>query len=165
MKTNLLFPNKFKAIGWILLIPATVFGYMATFHDFEFSFLNIKVPSLFPDGIFFNNDLHGTTPFRLWKIINDNFTSEAAGILFIAGAIFVAFSKEKNEDEYIAKIRLESLMWATYVTFAIQIFCLLFFYEFRFFQSMCINLFTILIVFIVRYYFIIHRSKSPRDEE
>ena len=26
----------------------------------------------------------------------------------------------RNEDEYIAKIRLESLLWATYITFAVQ---------------------------------------------
>jgi hypothetical protein len=134
---------------------------MAVFHDFEFSFLNIKALSLLPDDF----NVTSSSPFRLWEIIDDNFTAEAAGILFVIGALFVAFSKEKNEDEYIAKIRLESLMWATYVAFAIQIFCLLFFYGFRFFQSMCINLFTILIVFIVRYYFIIYRSKSPRDEE
>jgi hypothetical protein len=137
---------------------------MAIFHDFEFSFLNLKVLSLLPSGF---DATPGITsnPFRFWKIVDDNFTLEVAGILFIIGAIFVAFSKEKNEDEYIAKIRMESLVWATYVTFAIQIFCLLFFYDFIFFMSMIINLFTILIVFIVRYHFIIYRSKYQRDEE
>jgi hypothetical protein len=138
---------------------------MAVFHDFEFSFLNIKALSLLPDDFNVVPGITSPPPFHLWEIIDDNFTAEAAGILFVIGALFVAFSKEKSEDEYIAKIRLESLMWATYVAFAIQIFCLLFFYEFRFFQSMCINLFTILFVFIVRYYFIIYRSKSQRDEE
>jgi hypothetical protein len=137
---------------------------MVLFHDFEFSFLNIKVLSLLPVSF---DATPGMTPvpFRLWEIIGDNFTQEAAGILFIVSAVFVAFSKERNEDEYIAKIRLESLMWATYTTFAIQIFCLLFFYNFTFLRSMIVNLFTILIVFIARYYFIIYRTNSRRDEE
>jgi hypothetical protein len=147
-----------------MLPPSILLGYMVLFHDFEFSFLNIKVLSLFPAG-FTIPGINPPAPFRLWKIIDDNFTQELAGILFIVSAIFVAFSKEKNEDEYIARIRLESLMWATYVTFAIQIFCLLFFYEFTFFKPMVINLFTILIVFIVRYNFIIYRSKPQRNEE
>ena len=164
MKTNFLFPNRFRIIGWLLLIPTTILGCMVIFNDFEFSFLNIKFLSLLPDKIDY---VPGITPhfFQLWSIIDDNFTSELAGILFIVGAIFIAFSKEKNEDEYIAKIRLESLMWATYVTFAIQIFCLLFFYEFRFFLSMIINMFTILIVFIIRYNFIIFRSKIQSNEK
>ncbi|MDR1417137.1 MAG: hypothetical protein LBJ57_06945 [Prevotellaceae bacterium] len=164
MKTNFLLPNRFRAIGWIALIPAILLGYMVVFHDFEFSFLNIKVLSLLHDGF---DATPGITPlpFQLWKVIPDNFTQEAAGILFIVGAIFVAFSKEKDEDEYIAKIRLESLLWATYATFAMQIFCLLFFYEFTFVRSMMVNLFTILIVFIARYYFIIYRSKYQRNEE
>ena len=164
MKTNFLFPHKFRLIGWILLIPSVVLGYMVIFNDFEFSFLNIKVMSLLPTGF---DATPGITPVTspLWEIINNNFTQELAGILFIVSAIFVAFSKEKKEDEYIAKIRLESLLWATYVTFVIHILCLLFFYDFTYFRSMIINMFTLLIVFIVRYNFIIYRSKFISNEE
>jgi hypothetical protein len=164
MKTNFLFPNRFRVIGWIILLPSIVFGYMVLFHDFEFSFLNVKVLSLLPVG-FTVPGIDSPHSFRLWKIIGDNFTQEAAGILIIVSAVFVAFSKEKKEDEYIARIRLESLLWATYVACAIQIFCWLFFYDFRFLQSMVVNLFTLLLVFIVRYYFIICRSKFQRNEE
>ena len=160
MKTNFLFPNRFRVIGWILFLPSVLLGCMVLFCDFEFSFLNIQVLSLLPVGF----DA-ASAPFRLYEVIGDNFTQEVAGILFIVSAAFVAFSKEKNEDEYIAKIRMESLIWATYVTFAVQIFCLLFFYNFTFLWSMIVNLFTILIVFIARYYFIIYRSKSQRDEK
>jgi hypothetical protein len=164
MKANFLFPNRFRIIGWILLIPTVVLGYLVIFEDFEFSFLNIDIFSLLPTSF---NATPGINPpsFRLWSIVNDNFTQELAGILFIVSAIFVAFSKEKNEDEYISKIRLESLVWATYVTFATQILCLLFFYDFTFLKSMIVNMFTILIVFIVRYNFIIYRSKPQCNEE
>jgi len=164
MKTNFLFPNRFRTIGWILLIPAAVLGYLVIFYGFEFSFLDFKVLSLLPASF---DATPGMTPVPslLWSVIDDNFTQELAGILFIISAVFVAFSKEKNEDEYIAKIRLESLLWATYVTFAIQIFCLLFFYDFTFLKSMIVNMFTILIVFIVRYNFIIYRSKFQNDEK
>ena len=147
-------------IGWVLLIPSIVLGYMVIFHDFEFSFFNIKVLSLFPSS-FFGKPVDS----KLWSIIETDFVAELIGILFIVGALFVAFSKEKNEDEYIAKIRLESLLWATYTTFAIQIFCLLFFYELTFLKAMIVNMFTLLIVFIVRYNFIIYRSKSQNNEE
>jgi hypothetical protein len=164
MKTNFLFPNKFRLIGWILLIPAVLLGYMVIFEDFEFPFLTIKVLSLLPYSFGSTSGITSDAS-PLWTIITDNFTQELAGILFIVSAIFVAFSKEKNEDEYISKIRLESLMWATYVTFTIQILCLLFFYDFSFLKSAIINMFTILIIFIIRYNFIIHRSKSQSNEK
>ena len=164
MKTNFLFPNKFRMIGWILLVPSIVLIYLMIFHNFDFSILNIKALSLLPTAF---DATPGITPVesKLWEVIEDDFTQELIGILFIVSAIFVAFSKEKNEDEYIAKIRLESLLWATYATFAIQIFCLLFFYELTFLKSMIVNMFTLLIVFIVRYNFIIYRSKSQNNEE
>lgn len=161
MKTNYLFPNSFRIIGWVLLLPAIVLGYMVLFENLEFSFLNITTLSLLPDSLFGA----ASNANSLWSIVDDNFTQEFAGILFIVSAIFVAFSKEKNEDEYIYKIRLESLVWATYLSFAIQILCILFFYDFTFLKSMMINTVTILIVFIVRYNFIIYRSKFQKDEE
>lgn len=161
MKTNYLFPNRFRIIGWVLLIPAIVLGYMVIFENLEFSFLNIKALSLLPDS--FLGTASGTN--SLWSVVEDNFTQELVAILFIVSAVFVAFSKEKNEDEYIYKIRLESLVWATYLSFAIQIFCILFFYDFTFLKSMMINTVTILIVFIVRYNFIIYRSKFQKNEE
>jgi hypothetical protein len=124
--------------------------------NFELSCLNLKVLSL----------LHASFgPINKWMVVENNFTQELAGILFIVSALMVAFSKEKIEDEYIAKIRMESLLWATYTTFAIQIFCLLFFYDFTFLYSMIVNMFTLLIVFIIRYNFIIYRSKSQNNEK
>ena len=161
MESKFLLPNKLRIIGWILLVPSMILGYLVLFNDFEFSFLNIKVLSLFPSS-FFGPPPEGS---KLWSITSDNFTQEFAGILFIISAMFVAFSRERNEDEYIAKIRLESLLWATYITFAIQILCLLFFYSFTFLTSMIVNIFTLLIVFIVRYNFVIYRSKSQSNEE
>lgn len=164
MKTKFLFPNKFRLIGWIILIPTVVLGYMVLFQGFEFSFLNVNVLSLFPSSFTLSADKNSATS-HLWTITNDNFTQEIVSILFIVSALFVAFSKEKNEDEYISRIRLESLLWATYLTFAIQILCMLFFYGLTFLTSMVVNIFTLLIVFIVRYNFIIYRLRSQNNEE
>ncbi|MDH8702609.1 hypothetical protein M2138_001977 [Dysgonomonadaceae bacterium PH5-43] len=158
MKTNFLFPNKFRIIGWTLLIPGIILGFMVIFNGFELPFLDIKALSLLPNP--FGIPGLNLTEHQLYEIVDTNFTDELAGLLFILGGVFVAFSKEKNEDEYIAKIRLESLLWATYVTYAIQIFCILFFFDFTFLKAVMINTFaSLLIVFIIRYNFIIYRSK------
>jgi len=165
MKTNFLFPNYFKRIGWILLIPAAIMGFMVLFHDFEFSFLDAKVLSLFPDKF---NTAQGISSFQQsiwWRIENNNLTDELSAVLFIVAALLIAFSKEKNEDEYIAKIRLESLMWATYINYAILIFCFLFTYGFTFLYILILNISSMLIVFILRFNFLLLKSKLHNYEK
>jgi FlaA1/EpsC-like NDP-sugar epimerase len=157
MKTKLLFPYRFKKVGWILLVPSTILGILCIFYDFSFDFLDVKVFAIFSDD-FFGSD----TVFGLGK---NNITDEIVGVLFIIGALFVAFSKEKNEDEFIEKTRWESLVWATYINYFILIFCFLFFYNTSFLWVMIFNMFTILIFFILRFYFIIIMLKKSLGHE
>jgi len=71
--------------------------------------------------------LHGCSRV-LFGFDKVNLTNTIIGILFILGAVMVAFAKEKHEDEFIAKIRLESFLWATYINYAILLFSFLFFF-------------------------------------
>jgi hypothetical protein len=77
----------------------------------------------------------------------------------------VAFAKEKHEDEFIAKIRLESFLWATYINYAILLFSFLFFYGIGFMYVMIFNMFTIIILFIVRFNYILYRSTKQLQYE
>lgn len=152
MKTKLLFPNKFKKIGWIILIPSSVLGLLIMFFDLEIGFLDVKVLAIISDKF--------TNSINFFSLIKNNITDEIIGISFIIGAILVAFSKEKYEDEFIAKIRLESLVWATYTNYLILILCILFVYDLSFFTVMVFNMFTILIFFIIRFYYMLFRSNK-----
>ncbi|MGB8358747.1 MAG: hypothetical protein WCD55_09040 [Bacteroidales bacterium] len=158
MKTKLLLPNHFKKIGWILLIPSALFGLFIIISDYEFKFLNMKVFTIYSGSGVFQRPV-------LFGMIKANLTGTLAGVLFLIGAIFVAFSKEKSEDEFIAKVRLESLLWATYINYGVLIFCFLFFYEFEFLYVMIFNMFTILIFFIIRYYYILYRANKSLSHE
>jgi hypothetical protein len=156
MKTKLLLPNYFKRIGWILLIPSALFGLFIIISDYEFKFLDTNVFTIYSGA--FKDPLY-------FGFIRANMTATITGVLFLIGAIFVAFSKEKSEDEFIAKVRLESLLWATYINYGVLIFCFLFFYEFEFLYVMIFNMFTILIFFIIRFYYILYRAKKSLRHE
>ena len=106
MKINFLFPNKYKIIGWLILIPSLIAGLLAVALNFEPSFLDWRVPTLFGDQFMGEKTFMGIT--------ENNVLNEILGVLILVSALLVAFSKEKIEDEYIAKTRLESLVWATY---------------------------------------------------
>ena len=47
MKTNYLFPNKFKRIGWFILIPSAIIGLITLIYEYEPSFLDFNVPAIF----------------------------------------------------------------------------------------------------------------------
>ena len=101
-----------------------------------------------------------------FSITENNILDEIIGLLLIIGALLIAFSKEKSEDEFISKIRLESLVWATYINFAILIFTIIFIYDMIFFWVLVFNMFTVLIFFIIRFNWALYKSKNQiKDEE
>jgi hypothetical protein len=96
MKTKLLLPNHFKRVGWILLVPSALLGLFVIILDYEFRFLDMKVFTIYSGSGVFQDPV-------FFGLIKANLTGTLVGILFLTGAIFVAFSEEKHEDEFIAK--------------------------------------------------------------
>ena len=143
MKSNYLLPQKFKIIGLALLIPTLLLAILYIFYDFEFSFLDFRVFSII------NEPLMGDTAH--FKFIENNITNELIAVFAILSLIFIAFSKQKIEDEFVAEIRLKSLLGATYINYLVLLFCILFFYDFTFLWVMIFNMFTLLIFFIIHF--------------
>jgi len=155
MKLNYLFPSKYKKIGWIIFFPTLIFGLITVITDFEPEFLDVKVFGVFIDEIFVEK--------KFLRIINNNILNEILGLFMITGSILVAFSKEVDEDEFISKIRLESLVWATYMNYGILFLAFIFVYDFSFLWVMIFNMFTILIFFIIRFNWQIRRFRKVKE--
>jgi hypothetical protein len=79
--------------------------------------------------------------------------------------MMVGFSKEKNEDEYIANLRLSSLMWAVWVNYALLLLSFIFVYGMGFLHVMIYNMFTVLIIFIGRFNLILFKNKMISADE
>lgn len=132
MKNVFLFPNQYKRWAWLVLIPSVLIGvYQLVDYDFELDFLDWTVPWR-----------------RNWK---DNFTNELTMVLILLSAIMVAFSKTQQEDEYVQKIRLDSLVWSMYFNYAVLFVGILGVYDLDFFNVLVLNLFTPLFIFIARF--------------
>ena len=158
MKLSYLFPNRYKKIGLFILIPSIIVGLIVVINDLEPELLDFNVPAVFIDDIFGDKKLIGIT--------NNNILNEIFGVLLIISLILVAFSKEKQEDELIAKIRLESLVWATYVNYAVLLVAMIFVYGMSFLWVMIFNMFTILLFFIIRFNWQVRNfNKSIGHEE
>lgn len=161
MKTSYLFPNKYKKIGWLLFSPGVILGiFFFIFQEgmSDISFFNLKVFS-----IAYNLDSFFATKY--FSITENNFIDEIIGILIITGGVLVTFSKQKTEDEFISKIRLESLVWASYINYAILLIAILFVFDMAFFWVLVFNMFTVLVFFIVRFNWVLSRSKKQLSDE
>lgn len=157
MKPNYLFSNQFKKIGWFLFIPGIVLGLISLVDKTEIDVFNIKVLAIAERGIF------GGANF--FSISENYILDEVSSLLLIIGALLIAFSKEKTEDEFIAKIRLESLVWATYTNYLILILAIVFVYEMPFFWVLVFNMFTLLVFFLIRFNWALYKSKNQIGDE
>ena len=82
------------------------------------------------------------------------------------GGILATCSREKVEDEMISHIRLNSLLVALYINYAILIVASLLVYDLDFLQVMIYQMFTILIVFMIVFRYQVWRlQKGAGDEE
>lgn len=152
MKSRFLFPHKFKPFGWLLFSTGAILGIILLINDINYPNWEIKVFPLIGE----KNDIFSNPAFE-WNI--NNIADEIASILIIIGGILVSFSKTKDEDEYISKIRMESLIWATYVNYMVLILAIFFVFDISFLSVLIYNMFTILLFFMLRFHYVLYKSK------
>jgi len=149
MLTNrYLLPTYFKAIGWFFSVTSVLTLSIYLFRG--------RVPEI----------LNG-----------DSITATIQAVFLMLGLVYIAFSKEKMEDEYIAKVRGDSLIWAVIANNVIigVILSLSAFREwlpyvtvFRgwFPYVLFFNFYTVLILYLIKFNLALsHLKKRMKNEE
>ena len=144
MKKNYLFPHRFRIIGWVLAIVAVV-GYL------WLPEIHFKIPSLYFDTFFDDENESG-----FFRMATANSLSIAM-ILLTIGLLFIGFSKEKVEDEFVQYLRAQSLIWATYVTAILFIATTLLIYGIAYIYVPFLVFYVFLLLFIIKFRIEIHR--------
>lgn len=157
MKTLFLLPHKFKSAGWVLLSASAIAWLIILVSGEEPDWSKAKIFAFASGGI-----LEKTHYF---KIVEANVAQTIIGILFITGGLLTAFSKEKEEDEYISQLRLSSFQWAFLINYLLLLCAFLFVYDMPFLQIMIYNMFVSLILFIARFNFLLLKNKNGENEK
>ena len=158
MKFNYLLPHYLKRVGFVLLALGVV--------ALMYSFLISNTPDFMDFSVYALIRQRFLSPVEFFSVVETNFLDELIAGLLILGLGLISFSREKVEDEFIAKTRLESLVWATYLNYGVLLLSVLFVYEMAFFMVMIVNMFTILIFFVIRFNWVMSKSKRQlRHEE
>lgn len=141
MKSKFLLPHAYKKIGWFISLPFIFLGFTWTYLTEADSKLSTMVGQ------------------QIGRAMGD-YSDEFISIGIFVGLLLVSFSREKDEDEYISKIRLESLQLAVLVNYVLLILATVFIYDMAYFNVMIYNMFTILLIFIIRFHFLLYRQKK-----
>ena len=158
MKTNYLFPNAFKKPSLIVFILISIFIIIIpNFND------DLKLQLMVKTFAFISDQPFQEPLYFSW--IEDDLLFELVQITLIISGLIFAFSKEKTEDEMIAKIRIESLVWATYFNYGILLFCIIFIYGIPFLSVLSYNIFSLLFFFIIRFHWMLYKNNKINDYE
>ncbi len=139
MLTRYLFPHRFKWVGWVLVIVGGVLGVL------EFTEL-FKLPPFMhwlPQGF--------TEAYSGPILPSPRANTDLYAVLFIMGGLLAACSRERFEDEYISRIRLDSLLWALYAYYAILALAWVLVSGSPFISVMVYAMFAPLLLFLVRF--------------
>ena len=89
-----------------------------------------------------------------------NFTDEFALTGIIISLLFIAFAREKNEDEFITKTRLESWQWAVLINYILLLLATWAVHGLAFIDVMMYNMLTIPIIFIIRFHYVLYKTRA-----
>ena len=82
---------------------------------------------------------------------NDSWTDELIVVFLTISMLFISFSKEKDEDECIASIRMNALIWAIMINCTLLIIGTMFIFGLPYLNFMAIYMFSLLLLFIIKY--------------
>jgi hypothetical protein len=129
-----------------LLIPFLILGILVRYQNFTFDFLSFDLK---------HKDIFHVAP---------NFTDEVALTGIIISLLFIAFAKEKREDEFITRTRLESWQWSVLINFVLLIAATWLVFDEAYIDVMMYNMLTVLILFIIRFNWIMLINKSAEEK-
>ncbi|RYU89391.1 hypothetical protein EWM62_13765 [Mucilaginibacter terrigena] len=143
MRSRFLFPHYFRSIGYLCFAIIILCAIL----------IRIIHPQVSMQSIH-----HTTIPgIKTWHDIT--------ALLILGGLLFIAFSKEKVEDEHITLIRLESLQWAVYLNYFMLAVCVVLANTMELMHIILTAVWAPLIFFIIRFRWMIYRLNRDAGKE
>lgn len=148
MKKNYLFPNSFKPVGvaltTIALIALIIWVCLETSPEF-------KMPAVIEGNLLDDCDFFCMAECGMITFIIP---------VLIVGLVFIGFSKEKIEDEFVKSIREQSLVWATYCAAILLVVFTLTIYSWSYLYAMYSIFPLFLILFIIKFRIELHKANK-----
>lgn len=159
MKSSYLLPYALKQIGAYLFLPAVILALYTLYAEPEPAWLDFTVLHFAPQNSILPLDQEKKSA-PLFLLQENNWANEIAGLLLFLSCVFLVFGRERDEDEFVMRLRLESLLRAFQVYSILLFLGLVFTYDFTFLQVMIYNLFLPFIIFIIRFHWVLYQHRK-----
>jgi hypothetical protein len=147
MENSLLIPGKYKVIGWIIFILSAFLGLATLYWEYQIPGFGFQLKE------------------NLFSFADYNLTNELALAGLIIGLMMIVFAREKIEDEYISLLRLKCWQWSVLISFGIVFILNFVIYGTAFIDFLIYNIFTVPLIFIVKFNFSLYRLRTEREED
>jgi uncharacterized membrane protein len=84
---------------------------------------------------------------------------------FIVSLVFVALSREKDEDEMTAVVRMQSFVWSFWCTAIVEAVAVLLTYELTFLNFAFVSVFVCFLSYIIKFNFEMAKIRRMENEK
>ena len=143
MKQNYLLPHGFKRVGLIMLVPFLAACIWLLCGPCEGDWFIVDVPALF------TLDIASTSEWFSMTVTDP--VNEICMLGLLVSLVFIALSKEKDEDEMTAVVRMQSFVWSFWCTAVLMLVAILFVYDLAFMYFAFASVFVCFIMYICKF--------------
>ena len=153
MKKSYLLPVGFKKVGLWMALPFFVLCVLClcgVMDNVNLSFLSIKMPAL--------------VDYSGWFTMNEtNLVDEIAMFGLLISLVFIGLSRERDEDEMTAHIRMQSFVWSAWATSAVIALGIFFVYDLEFVTFMFVAMYLYLMLYAVKFNLAMYRERKEQQ--
>ena len=157
MKKNYLLPHAFKKIGLAMFVPFLAACVWLLLGPGECEWLSVKVPALLTLDLMATSQWFGMT-------VTDP-VNEICMLGLLISLVFLALSKERDEDEMTAAVRMQSFVWSFWCTAIVMLIVILFVYDFAFMYFAFASVFVCFILYICKFNYEMIKIRRLQNEE
>ncbi len=149
MKKNYLLPVGFKKAGLWMVVPFMTLCLLCFFDVLDDWSIRATVPALSSSDGWFSMTKAGLVV-------------EISMLGLLISLVFIALSRECDEDEMTEHIRMQSFVWSTWATSIIIALGILFVYDLEFLTFMFMTMYLYLMLYIVKFNLAMHRERKEQ---
>ena len=146
-----MFPYRFRWIGWCLFLPFALMFILSGITEIIDDDL-ITLPTLMIEigrlNVFYTD---GDSVGILTQFREEGMFHEICIVAMSLGLLFVAFSQERDEDEFVEHLRLHSFVWAIKINTVLLILGTWFFFDGLYIWFMLFWMFSLFLIYIAKF--------------
>lgn len=158
MKSNYLFPTVMKKVGWCMFVPSAIVLILVITDVLSDELVSFPTLLIGDVGLFSGNQ-------SMVTLGTEGMLYEIATLFVALSLLFISFSKEEEEDEYVENIRMRSFVWAIKSNTLLVILGTWFIFGTLYLELMIVFMYSMFLFFICKFNYELYKLRRTGNEE